>query len=178
MRYFIDTEFIEDGRTIDLISIGIVDESDREYYAINSNCQFDRANEWVQKNVYPSIGITLEGKHNMVRFPESKSLNELYKTYDIIATEIKDFILANPDRKDIEVYADYGHYDYVALCQLYGAMCNLPKGFPYYFFDIQSMAKIFGKTKLPDDLEIEGKHNALLGAKSCKQRFEYLADRT
>lgn len=32
-RYFYDTEFIEDGKTIDLISIGVVCEDGREFYA-------------------------------------------------------------------------------------------------------------------------------------------------
>lgn len=31
MRYFYDTEFIEDGHTIELISIGVVAEDGREY---------------------------------------------------------------------------------------------------------------------------------------------------
>ena len=51
MRYFIDTEFIEDGFTIDLISIGIVCEDGREFYAINSDCNLDRASDWVKTNV-------------------------------------------------------------------------------------------------------------------------------
>lgn len=36
MKYFFDTEFIEDGRTIDLVSIGIVCEDGREYYAVSA----------------------------------------------------------------------------------------------------------------------------------------------
>jgi 3' exoribonuclease, RNase T-like len=35
VKIFYDTEFIEDGRTIDLISIGMVAEDGREYYAVN-----------------------------------------------------------------------------------------------------------------------------------------------
>ena len=38
-RYFYDTEFIEDGTTIDLVSIGIVDEAGREFYAVST--EFD-----------------------------------------------------------------------------------------------------------------------------------------
>ena len=30
-RFFYDTEFIEDGTTIDLVSIGVVDETGREF---------------------------------------------------------------------------------------------------------------------------------------------------
>ncbi|MBA3574969.1 MAG: 3'-5' exoribonuclease, partial [Pseudonocardiales bacterium] len=33
MRFFYDCEFIEDGLTIDLVSIGVVDEDGREFYA-------------------------------------------------------------------------------------------------------------------------------------------------
>ena len=40
MRYFYDTEFLEDGETIDLISIGIVAEDGREYYAVNLNADW------------------------------------------------------------------------------------------------------------------------------------------
>ena len=39
MRYFYDTEFIENGRTIELISIGVVAEDGREFYAIST--EFD-----------------------------------------------------------------------------------------------------------------------------------------
>ena len=35
-RYFYDTEFIEDGTTIDLVSIGVVDETGREFYAVST----------------------------------------------------------------------------------------------------------------------------------------------
>ena len=36
MRYFYDTEFIDNGRTIELISIGVAAEDGREYYAIST----------------------------------------------------------------------------------------------------------------------------------------------
>ena len=51
MRYFIDTEFIEDGKTIDLISIGIVAEDGREYYAQSVEFDHRKASEWVKENV-------------------------------------------------------------------------------------------------------------------------------
>ena len=50
MRIFFDTEFIEDGRTIDLISIGMVDKNGLAYYAENAECDLSRAAPWVKKN--------------------------------------------------------------------------------------------------------------------------------
>ena len=41
-RYFYDTEFLEDGHTIELVSLGIVDETgERAYYAVST--EFDAA---------------------------------------------------------------------------------------------------------------------------------------
>ena len=42
-RFFIDTEFVEDGKTIDLISIGIVCEDGREFYAVSTEFDGGRA---------------------------------------------------------------------------------------------------------------------------------------
>lgn len=64
MKYFIDTEFIEGfhkplfGRRrhfIDLISIGIVCEDGREYYAVSSEYNEKDASEWVKENVIHAI---------------------------------------------------------------------------------------------------------------------------
>lgn len=58
-RYFYDCEFIEDSkrRTIDLISIGVVAEDGRKFYAINAACDWSKANDWVRVNVLAPMGI-------------------------------------------------------------------------------------------------------------------------
>jgi hypothetical protein len=48
MLYWLDTEFIEDGVTIDLISIGIVAEDGRELYLLNWECDYSKASDWVK----------------------------------------------------------------------------------------------------------------------------------
>ena len=55
MRYFYDTEFIEDGTTIELVSIGIVAEDGREYYAVSTDFDATRANEWVSVHVLDKL---------------------------------------------------------------------------------------------------------------------------
>ncbi len=54
-RYFYDCEFIEDGRTIDLVSIGVVDEHGREYYAVSTEFDGSRALPWVRRNVLDKL---------------------------------------------------------------------------------------------------------------------------
>src|ERR671933_1662367 len=55
VRFFYDCEFIEDGVTIDLISIGVVDEQGREYYAVSTEFDPQRAGECVRSHVLPKL---------------------------------------------------------------------------------------------------------------------------
>ncbi len=69
MRFFYDTEFIEDGRTIELVSIGVVAEDGSEYYAVSTEFDPDRAGDWVRANVLPHLpppaSKTWAGRHRI-----------------------------------------------------------------------------------------------------------------
>jgi hypothetical protein len=56
MKYWIDTEFIQRPYTIDLISIGLVAEDSREFYAESSEVDWSHANLWTLENVRPQLG--------------------------------------------------------------------------------------------------------------------------
>jgi len=60
VRFFYDCEFIEDGRTIDLVSIGVVDESGREFYAVSTEFDPSKAIEWVRRNVLDKLPATAD----------------------------------------------------------------------------------------------------------------------
>lgn len=68
MKYFLDTEFIEDGVTIDLISIGIVSDDGREFYACNRDAHFPMfCMDLKQLSIHkgsPKNPPDLEGEHN------------------------------------------------------------------------------------------------------------------
>ena len=51
VRYFYDCEFIEDGTTIELVSIGVVAEDGREFYAVSTEFDPGKAGPWVRANV-------------------------------------------------------------------------------------------------------------------------------
>ena len=55
VRFFFDCEFIEDGRTIDLVSIGVVDETGREFYAVSTEFDPAKAIDWVRRNVLDKL---------------------------------------------------------------------------------------------------------------------------
>ena len=147
MRFWFDTEFIEDGRTIDLISIGIVADDGREYYAESSECDLSKASQWVCENVLPS-------------------LNGLVKPRNLIAEQIVHFVGEKP-----EFWAYYSAYDWVVLCQLYGSMIDLPKGWPMWCRDIKQLCLSAGDPRLE---KVVGEHNALIDARWNKAMWEKL----
>ena len=55
MKYWIDTEFIERPYTIDLISVGLVAEDGREFYAESSEVNWTKASEWTLHTVRPQL---------------------------------------------------------------------------------------------------------------------------
>jgi len=156
MKYFYDTEFIEDGKIIDLISIGIVAEDGREYYAISTEFDAEKASPWVVDNVFNTL-------------PDRRITgSQLWKSRASIKHELLDFI-GNDKPKFWAYYADYDH---VALCQLFGTMMDLPVGWPMYTKDIKQLCDLLGNPKLPAQGQVE--HNALEDARWNKKAYEFL----
>jgi hypothetical protein len=175
MKIYYDTEFLEDGRTIDLISIGIITDNGREYYAVNSDAYWDRIkkSDWLVRNVLPSLPITgrraldIYLDHPRTSTPKPPLdlvgidvTNSQVRPHQVIANEVRDFILAEPDP---ELWAWYAAYDHVALCQLWGPMISLPKGIPMWTNDLQQEVRRLGNPELPD--QAGGEHNALIDAR-------------
>ena len=148
-RYFYDFEFLEDGVTIDPISIGIVADDGREYYAVNRDADWDRVinHQWLPDNVLPYIpgGMVMSDSPANVSGSDEMwrpDINDTrVKPREMIATEVAAFLTANStDWHDNELWAYYAAYDHVALCQLWGPMMKLPAGVPMWTNDLQQEA--------------------------------------
>lgn len=150
MRIWFDTEFIEDGSTIDLISIGMVREDGATLYLENRDCDHSRASDWVKANVLPH----LQGGAGLNRAG--------------IADAVRVFAGEKP-----EFWGYYADYDWVVLCQLYGTMMDLPKGWPMFCLDIKQACVAIGDPKLPE--QGEGEHHALADAKWNRLAWEFIA---
>jgi hypothetical protein len=170
MKYFYDTEFIEDGKTIDLISIGIVSEDRRTYYAISNEFDATKASEWVKENVLAKLPEKNVNLSDLSISPRIKEESLAWKSREQIKNEIIAFI--GEDKP--ELWAYYADYDHVALCQLFGRMIDLPKNFPFYTMDIKQLCKSIGDPRLPE--QGKGEHNALDDAKWNKVAYEFLTN--
>lgn len=168
MKFWLDTEFVEDGKIIDLISIGIVSEDNRELYLGNMECDFDKASQWVKDNVLAPMGFDYSDPNITIK-PRNPYF---WVSRETIARKISDF--CNPETYGKpEFWAYYADYDWVVFAQLFGTMMDLPKGFPMYCRDIKQECDRLGNPELPK--QGKGEHNALKDAKHNRIMFEFLA---
>ena len=155
MKYFIDTEFYDDGIILHPISIGIVDENGSELYL---EYEFDidsfKPNDnikWLKENVMTSL--------------HGKQTNS-----ELIRCELANYF-SNTSGYDIkEFWLYYGTWDWLIFVRSIaegGLMLNLPYNFKMYFNEIMQLGEQ-NVVKAKKDLDSNGaiyNHNALADAK-------------
>ena len=155
MRWFFDTEFIDTGCTINLISIGLVSDEGTAYSAcLSDGWELAECDPWLTTHV-------------LSRLPP----HEARKCRKQVSEEIVS--LAGPKP---EFWGYYSAYDWVALCQLVapsGRMLDLPEGWPRLCFDLKQFMILHGfeKTDLPSQDEAT-KHDVLSDAQWVKDSFQ------
>lgn len=174
MKIFLDTEFMENGSIIDLISIGMVNEYGAELYLQNVDAVFAEANDWVARNVFPQLThFHMLGRRDCqpwgsyVWCADGEQLCP-WRHQSQIRNEVKDFCSVDDE---VEIWGWYSAYDWVAFCQLFGCMVNLPDHFPKYCRDLKQWCDMLGNPRLP---EPNGEHNALADARWNKEVYEVL----
>lgn len=183
MRVFYDTEFYNDGRTIDLISIGLVAEDGRELYLINGEFPLGRYDEdtetarWLTANVVPFLPLrrTNPGVQHIAGGWEWKDPSSEYdnNTFNraLIAQQIVQFLEVGPGH--VELWANYGAFDHVALTQLWGDMNQMPRVLPWYTNDLQQMLRsnVVNPSSMPQQHEAT-RHHALHDARHLKACYD------
>jgi hypothetical protein len=155
VRYFYDCEFIEDGRTIELVSIGVVDETGREFYAVSTEFDPDKAIDWVRRNVLDKLPPPAD--------PAWRSLERIRD--DLLA------FLVDPDG-EVELWAWMASYDHVALAQLWGDMRALPRVIPRFTHELRQRWEDAGSPPLP--AAPPDQHDALADARHNLARWNAL----
>lgn len=137
-RFFLDTEFVDTGREIILLSVGVVREHGPSYYAEVANAPVEQADQFVRSVVLPQL----------TRFSRPpQQWGATVKTRDEIAQDLTEFMGEEP-----EVWAYIDHYDWVALSQLFGPLTRRPETWPWSSWNIAmlwNLARMHGE---PTDL--------------------------
>lgn len=178
IKVYLDTEFIENGETIDLISIALVKEAGQELYLGNQDCDFDQASDWVKENVLCPMGFEVGSEGKMI-IPD---IPNFWFSKKAIAEEIFKFLGGefNDDGSTKTLSAKpsfwgwYSSTDWVAFYQLYGRLIDLPLGFPLHCCDLKQECDRLGNPKLPS--KTKQAHNALEDAKWIRQVSWFLQE--
>lgn len=155
-RYFYDCEFIEDGRTVDLVSIGVVDEQGREFYAVSTEFDGSLAGPWVRRNVLDKL---------------PSPADQAWRSRERIRADLYDFLVAplrDGAAEELELWAWFAAYDHVALAQLWGAMPALPRELPRFTKDLRQLWDDRGRPPLP---QVTGRHDAMVDARHNLARW-------
>ena len=148
--FYLDTEFNEAPGRLDLISIGIVDEEGREFYAVSSEFDPSACNDFVRTHVLANLGDGPRETHAQIR------------------TRLLAFV---GDRRP-RWWTYFGAYDHVLLCWLFGAMVDLPRGWPMHTMDLKQAMVERGLRESDMPRKPKGAHNALVDARWNKAAHE------
>lgn len=177
MRLFYDTEFLETGSSIDLISIGFKADGGDEYYAVVADDDLINrvaAHPWLSKHVLPSLPVTVNYDTFRVITEDGYQRNPV-KSWrwdldhpgwkhvlprSVIARQVREFICSYPDP---QLWAWYGAFDHVVLSWLWGPMVKHPVGVPMWTNDLRQESERLGNPRLPE--QASGQHNALEDAR-------------
>jgi 3' exoribonuclease, RNase T-like len=185
-KYYIDTEFAENGTTIDLISIGVVCEDGRKYYAQHSDLYLKNVNSWVRDNVISQLkrcyhlekmrcqrimnSDDFEYHHNQGQCMSRRRWVQScpWRTREQMEHDLLDFI----DNDKPEFYGWITSYDFIMLCQIFCGFENLPSIWPHYIKDLQCVLDERGisDSELPQQDGIA--HNALADVLYVKSLWE------
>ena len=157
MNYYLDTEFIENGNKppIQLLSIGMVSDDGREFYAVvdKLDVDFSHVTPWINEHVIALIDYT-----NTMRLEEIKSA-------------LIEFM-----QPPVSIWGYYCDYDWVAFCGIFGKMIDLPDEFPKFCMDIKQLAVMLGNPTMPISRDLI-EHHALGDARQIKFRHDWLMER-
>ncbi len=118
VKYFIDTEFIDRERFIDLISLGVVAEDGREFYAISTEFDPAHANTFVRTVVIPQLET-----------PQHPAWMSRVEMRDRLVQFIGD------DEPRFWSYAG-APWDWMAMAQLFPVAERVPDGWLYTAYDV------------------------------------------
>lgn len=165
-QVFYDTEFLENGKTIKLISIGMtrLESAEKDehgqwhfewdsYYAVNVDAPWEKIHEddFLKQQVVPHLPLRNPVPDGELS-PVQLIVNSWYNTRDVIdrthadvkpkwviANEVRDWLRKYDvaDRGELQLWADYSAYDHVLLAQLWGKMLDLPSRIPMRTNDLR-----------------------------------------
>lgn len=150
-KIYFDTEFTGLHKNTTLISIGLVSECGKYFYAELTDYDKSQIDEWLQKNVIDNLIMSepKEGEeeyYSAVRHISNDIGNNLFKSYSLQLRCNKEKLKEELTRwisqfNELEFWSDCLSYDWVLFNDIWGHAFNIPKNIYYIPFDICTLFK-------------------------------------
>lgn len=184
-KVFFDTEFTGLHQSTTLISIGLVADDGKTFYAEFTDYDESQVDDWVQENVidnliYPQdegcgLEYTNEGEYTKEGDPPTVKGTWGSSAYMAVLRRWIERL------GEVEMWSDCLAYDWVLFCELFGGAMSIPENIHYIPFDICTLFKMRGIDPDINREEFAGmtdgsqKHNALWDALVIKGCYDRLA---
>ena len=166
-KIFFDAEFTGLHQDTTLISIGLVSECGKTFYAELTDYDKGQVDDWIQENVINNLSID----------PSGIELYVVGDSFDV-RNELSEWLSQFCD--GTEMWSDCLSYDWVLFCQLFGHAFKIPGNVYYIPFDICTLFKDRGidpdinREEFADFKTNSRKHNALHDARVIKACYDRL----
>lgn len=141
MNVYFDAEFTGLHKDTTLISIGLISDDDKTFYAEFSDYDTSQVDEWIQKNVIDNLQFNHLGDFFTVHDGNVEMKGDKNKIWGALNTWFAQF-------DEVQLVSDVCHYDMVLLIDLFGSAFNLPKCVNASCHDInQDIARYFNITE-------------------------------
>lgn len=180
MKVFFDTEFTGLHQNTTLISIGLISEDGKTFYAESRDYDKSQVDDWIQENVINNLTLTkkmerlIEKDENFAEWHDGSCVCFAYSP--AIKNQLEIW-LKQFDK--VEIWSDCLSYDWMLFCQLFGHAMNVPEHVYYIPFDLCTLFKVKG---VDPDISREAyaeledasnrKHNALHDAMMIKKCYD------
>lgn len=173
INIYFDTEFTGLHQNTTLISIGLISEDNKTFYAEFTDYDTTQCDEWIKENVLSKLYLH---ETNTLVSPESTTIigNKEDVRY-ALGVWLSQF-------ESITMVSDTLAYDWVLFCNIWNHAFNIPKNVYYIPIDIATM--FVDKGIDPDinreafaNTNLTNKHNALHDAKVIKECYHHLLNR-
>jgi len=172
-KIFFDTEFTGLHQNTTLISIGLISECGKSFYAELTDYDKGQIDEWLQNNVISNLILP----KNLGLGSKGVGVEGFVGNSSFIKEELIKFLT---QFEEVEMWSDCLSYDWVLFNQIFGHAFNIPKNVYYIPFDICTLFYSKGidpdisREKFAEMMDDSKKHNALWDAKVIKGCFEKL----
>ena len=188
-KIFLDTEFTGLHQGTTLISIGLVSDCGKTFYAELTDYAKNQVDPWLQENVIDNLIIDegvinkldkdlIKNGFSSIKINECEDSTLFKGEIDDLKEYLTEWLESFYEK--IEIWSDCLAYDFVLFNQIWGHAFNVPKCVYYIPFDICTLFKVMNidpdisREEYSELKEGKLKHNALWDAKVIKACYDKL----